>query len=125
MPERAAPTEQATAADQAAVARRKAALQLIWQQAQRGVDLRIAAMEAVTTAMGDGCAGPGAEAAAAAAHKLAGSCASFGFHEASELARQLEALFSAPGISPAEMGRARQHLVALRGALTAPSTLDT
>lgn len=125
MPERAGRRQQATSADQAAAARRTAALQLIWQRAQREVDLRIAVMEAATTAMGDGCAGPGAEAAAAAAHKLSGSCASFGFHEASELARQLEVLFSAPAMSPAEMGRAKQHLVALRCALTAPLTLGT
>ena len=52
------------------------------------------------------------------AHKIAGSAGTFGLPLASDVARQLEKLFAAPGPGPERGEEARELVAHLRGELT-------
>ena len=86
---------------EAGAERARAALRSAWERVRGGVLASVDPIEAGVTALREEGLDEATRAAAEnAAHKLAGSAGMFGFHRATELARQLEELFSAECVRP-------------------------
>lgn len=74
------------------------ALAAIWERSKPILRDRLVAVEAATDAVGRGTPCDEARAAGVrAAHQLAGSLGTFGLHEGSDVARELEQVFDGTG----------------------------
>lgn len=97
-----------------------AAVQGVWARLRDTITARVDVIDEAVAALVEGRLDEPIRAdAERAAHKLAGSAGTFGFHDATRLARQLEHRFAAdPDIGEARA--AAEAVVALRSALEAP-----
>jgi HPt (histidine-containing phosphotransfer) domain-containing protein len=95
------------------------ALDVLWAKFLPENEERVAALEAAATACAQGGLGEDQrEVAGSAAHKLAGVLGTFGLTRGTELARELELMFSQPaGLDPASGERMAEIAAQLRSIL--------
>jgi HPt (histidine-containing phosphotransfer) domain-containing protein len=81
------------------------ALDLMWARFLPEIKQRVAVLEAAAAAFSSGVFAPAdQEAAAAAAHKLAGVLGTFGLAQGTALARELETIYSLPSAPQSASG---------------------
>jgi diguanylate cyclase (GGDEF)-like protein len=96
----------------------RAAAEAIWRRSLQRTADQVAALEAAATALLEGRLDEATRAEAERqAHRLAGSAGTFGFHRASSIARELEALFERGPTEREPALRATELVAALRASL--------
>jgi HPt (histidine-containing phosphotransfer) domain-containing protein len=95
----------------------------LWERFRGTTAERVDALEAGIRALRADRSAPRAE-AVSAAHKLAGSLGTFGFPEASRLARECESLLGSPApLTPPELDLLTAHAASIRAELDRPPTV--